>query len=159
MLRVMPLLRKIDKVSEIADPIREERLNRALNGVDQQFVAQAIKRMPEDQVDLAWRSALNERLLQESGRHRAVRRRMSLLWRPMGLAAVAGAFALALLLPRENPSTSFQGKVQPIESTIVQVHSAAKSRYDLTGSALPVDATSQVANNSFDWQPSDLESL
>lgn len=155
----MQLLRKIDKVVRVEDPIREERLNRALNGVDQQLMAQAVKRMPEDQVDLAWRSALNERLLQESRQHRAARRRMSLFWRPMGLAAAAGAFALALLLPRGDTGVGLQVKSQPIETTIVQVHSAAKSRFDLTGSALPVDATAQGDSSSFEWQPSDLESL
>lgn len=154
----MQLLRKFDKVIE-ADPIREERLNRALNGVDQQFVAQAIKRMPEDQVDLAWRSALNERLGQEAGRNRAARRRVSLLWRPMGLAAATGALAITFLLPRNEPGFEYNVKAQPIETTIVQVHSAAKSRFDLTGSALPADATATNASTPIEWQASDLESL
>lgn len=159
MLRVMQLLRKIDKVIEVADPIREERLNRALNGVDQQFVAQAIKRIPEDQIDLAWRSSLNERLIQEAGRHKAARRRMALLWRPMGIAAAAGALALAMLVPRSEIDSDFHVKAQPIETTIVQVHSAAKSRFDLTGSALPADASVTSVSAPMEWQPSDLESL
>jgi hypothetical protein len=143
----------------VVDPIAEARLDEALNDVGQQFVAQSVKRLPMDDVNLAWRSQLNEKLLVEQTRIRKVRKQ-NLIWRPVAGLAMASALAFTLMIPRSTLTT-----IEPngaIEANVMHAHMIAERNYELTGSAVVtretnLDAVPQTA--SYEWEEADLGAL
>ena len=145
---------------EIVDPIKEAKLDVALNEKGQQFVAQAVKQIPAEELSLAWRSNLNEKLLQESAKVSSTRKRINFVWRPMAGVGVGAALAFALLVPR-NADFSL---VHPssVEASMMQAHIAADRSHELIGSAL-VSADNQsngiVMPANYEWQESDLGAL
>ncbi len=145
---------------EIVDPIKEANFDLALNEKGQQFVAQAVKQIPVEDVSLAWRSQLNEKLLQESAKVSSTRKRINFVWRPMAGVAVGAALAFALIVPRNDGVGSIQS--YSVEASLMQAHISADRSHELIGSAI-VSADNQsngfVMPANYEWQETDLGAL
>ncbi len=131
-------------------------LDQQLNADGQQAVRQVVRELPEESMSMAWRSDLNERLLQMTP---AKRKRWHLLdWRPalgVGLAVVAFGF---LILPnRSAPSAN-----GTLEESLASVHAGAQieAEFGSSMSAIVQNATGESGRpHSETWQVSDLELL
>jgi hypothetical protein len=132
----------------------------ALNEKGQQFVSQAVKQLPLDEVNLAWRSQLNEKLLQESSKVKSSRMRVNYVWRPMAGVAVGAALALALIAPRGGFNSI--SSVPSIEVSLMQAHISADQSHELIGSAYvsnDFQPNGMVIPANYEWQESDLGAL
>ncbi|MDX2065714.1 MAG: hypothetical protein SFX74_08245 [Fimbriimonadaceae bacterium] len=106
-----------------------------------EVVVPAVKAMPEDVPSMAWRSALNDRLREESAKVERKRRwRMWLpgrSWTGNGLAvAMAAAITFVMLVPR-GPSGRDRGPAD-FESMLIETHRVETSLANVTGSGLSV---------------------
>lgn len=138
------------------DPIVEARLDEALNASDQQFIAQSVKRLENEDVSLAWRSGLNEKVLAMSAEGKK-RRKIALVWRPAAGLAMASAltFAVFTTLDRGAVDGSSTAVRPSIEAAAVDAHLSAFHREEL-GSVQLVSTSSSSTPNSIEWQESDL---
>ncbi len=138
------------------DPIKDAALDRALNDKGQQFVAQSVKNLSEDEPSMAWRAALNDKLVTASSdsKRRAQRQRT---WRPAISLAATGALALAIISQRGMTPTAPVSTSNAIEFAAVDAHLEAERSLDL-GSIQVVsqDTGSTISNSSNSWEDADL---
>lgn len=134
------------------------RLDAELNRSE--FLADAVKSLPEDTLSLAWRSELNERLFAEAAAGRRSSRRLW-VWRPALGLALAGALALAIYLPGANeanrPSPTL-GR-SSVESQMANAHVDAVNALYVAGhglAAYEATPTAEAAPNVVRWDESDL---
>ncbi|HVL39712.1 MAG TPA: hypothetical protein VM328_10020 [Fimbriimonadaceae bacterium] len=115
---------------------REERLTSLeAERLDQALEAQAnpmLQALPEDTVSLSWRSALNERLLEQS---RPVRSPMLGLWRPVLGLGLAGALAFAFLINRRQDEVRVVSGPN-LEATLIQEHIRTDQYLQIAGAGL-----------------------
>jgi hypothetical protein len=135
-----------------------------LDSSEQQFVRDAVKSLSEDSLSLSWRSALNERLLQESA---ARRKRERFLWflKPAFGLGLAGALALVtvigLSVPRPSASSHGSMTSSRVEAAIVSDYRQSAAVTDIVGSGLnPLESTPTSTDNpDLGLEDSDLDSL
>jgi len=84
-------------------PNNSEILDTKLASANQQAIQKVVQQLPEDSLSLAWRSALNERLIAESVSHKP---RFRFSWFAMPAAGVAMAAALAVVVFFHAPTSS-----------------------------------------------------
>lgn len=151
--------RKRSKPSFSMDPIAEAKLDEALNELGQQFIAQSVKRLSNEDVSLVWRSRLNEALVVEQSKAQKTRR-VRLIWRPISGFAAASVCAFVLI--------SNQATIDPprssarLEADVIHAHVLAQRSYELTGSSVVTDETDiEAIPASFDyqWEEADLGAL
>lgn len=122
-------------------------------------IAGLVRSLPEESVSMAWRSALNERVLAESAR-RQKSQRIAWVWRPAAGLAVASGLAMALLFksaPVESPPLA---RV-PIEASLLDLHREAVVASEVSGqtpSGVPEEAPKLDASTN-PWTEDDLNNL
>jgi hypothetical protein len=104
-------------------------------------VVPLVKAVPEDVPSMAWRSALNERLREESLQIERKRRWYAWLpgrsWTGNGLAvAMAAAIAFVVLIPRGGVGAD--GRATDFEAMLIETHRVDASLAHVTGSGLSV---------------------
>jgi len=133
-----------------------EGLDEKLSSAAQEAVRGWVRALPEDTPSMAWRSALNERLLAEQ---QARRRHARFLWmaRPVAALALAASFAMVFLMrpspaPRPHPQAN-------LGAVLVATHQESDSLSDLSGVGLnPTEAvTYATATPTGTWTESDVE--
>ena len=116
-----------------------------LHGEGQRQAAEWVRALPEETPGMAWRSALNEKVLAEASRRDKARRRWTLVRPALGLA-LASALAVVVFVPR--PSTVVTPKpTSRIEEGLVALHEQSVETADIVGSGLaPVDGPAKAAS-------------
>lgn len=138
-------------------------LDERLESPAQVAVRNAVKALPEDNLSLAWRSGLNEQLLQVAEKQRRRRRAWFFLKPAVGLAAACGLAAVVLMhsfTPAVRMKTS---KSSDLSAALVSFHQDASMSVDVSGTSInPIEATndrSEPSATSADWSEYDVESL
>lgn len=140
-------------------------LDARLNSEAQVAMRDVVRALPEDSVSMAWRSALNERLLAEAVTPKRRFAWLNFSWRPAVGLALAGALA-GIIIFRPNsaaPATSAHGATASLEAELITTHTQYATFVDVAGlGALPMDtayASRQGTDETPDWSELDLESL
>jgi len=105
--------------------LNEEALDLKLASDSQLMVAKLVKDLPQDQVDLVWRSNLNEKLRVAASA--AARRRLVTNWvlRPaLGLSLAGAVFLVVLSGPRTSAPPTRQVGGPGIEAALVNAYHA-----------------------------------
>src|SRR5690242_12148641 len=85
------------------DNLKGKDLDQELSSPAQTQMREIVQALPEETVSLSWRSDLNARLYAEAAR----RRKLNLfgwIWKPAAGLALAGALAIAFMLPMSKAS-------------------------------------------------------
>ena len=127
----------------------------------QDRMRELVSSLPEDSLSLAWRSQLNERLLESAGRSR---RRSRMLWvlKPSLGLAMAGALAAVVMLKLDTVQPVVAHQNSGLEAALVQDHRSSVELTDMVGAGLnPLEShpTSSYAADGSDWNEVDLDSL
>ena len=137
-----------------------EALDRALASPESAKVASVVHALPEDAPSMAWRSALNERILDAGRRHR-LRRHWARIWMPAaGLGTTAAIAASFFLLFVSGPAPD--GDAQDLEASMVMVHRDNVRFSELAGFGLSesdANLPKQGSGAKNEWKESDLESF
>lgn len=128
----------------------EARLDQALDATTS--ARQLLKGLPEEAPSLAWRSQLNEKLLDLGAKPKPKR----LGWRLPSLAAGVAACSLALFAYLQAP-TAVTSPDSGLESQLVAFHSEQNSAWEVSaiGGDVP-ELTSTTSSDSDLWGPSEL---
>jgi hypothetical protein len=144
--------------------IAEARLSEAeLRDLDARLEAQdavrhVVASLADDEPSLAWRSALNERLLGVAPRPKR-RAPWRLLAPASGLAAAAIVATLAWLVVTGGP-TRTAAPHDSLEAQLLQAHDHGAAMLDLSaGSAGPLVAQTGQDEGGFQWTEEDLKAL
>ncbi len=138
---------------------RKEFDDTLLEGSGQEFVRGLVANVPDDDLSMAWRSSLNERLLQTA--HVAPKKqRMAWFLRPaMGLA-FASALAAVLMIRMSPPSSSIVRTTGSLEAALVRDHEQNIVMSDVAGLGVnPMESRPTDSNLGDDWSEVDFESL
>ncbi len=142
------------------DPIKEAELDLKLNSVSQQFVAQAVKRSPEEELSMAWRSELNSKLASVATETSKKQRRSAWIWRPTAGLVGACALAAVIWLPRSVSSESVVSTANyTLEQEIASAHVAAENSTMLVGAPVVLADAPVGATEEYEFVPIDLETL
>jgi len=136
-----------------------EKLDALLNSAGQQAIREAVNAMPEEQLSLAWRSDLNERLRQvrPTSKWRVT---INATWKPAVMFALGGCLVMALML-RTTPLSSPKGS-DNVEASLVAAFDDSANSEEVAGPGLgmhEVGDTTQASDSSSDWTDSDLTNL
>jgi hypothetical protein len=129
--------------NEGADP----QIDELLQHPSQQAARNLVRSIPDETVSMAWRSQLNERLMQQAPA-KPVRR--SWLWKPALALGVAGALAMGVLLRAPVPNTS-PNEPQDFAHTFVATHAQTLSYTEVAGAGLPPHEAVPVSYADDDW--------
>jgi hypothetical protein len=125
---------------------------------DQAKVRELVSALPEDTLSLAWRSGLNERLLETAAKNQK-KRRIAWVWRPaFGMAATA-MFAVLFLV--NNTPVAPIAQESTLEAAILTDHRHNLALTDVAGAGLhPLEAqpTSYSVDDT-DWHDFDFDAL
>jgi hypothetical protein len=139
--------------------------DKALESPAQKQVHELVSQLPEDSLSLAWRSALNEKLLATAPKPR--RSVWTWMMKPAAGLAVAGALAVVLISrtgisPSPSPvavnQTTSNGQ---LEAALIQDHRELVQVSDVVGAGLNPEESSPSETLTLDgnWNEYDFESL
>jgi hypothetical protein len=136
----------------------EQELDALLESQATSLAARSVRALPEAQPSLVWRSRLNEALVERARRERT-RARLDWVLRPVAGLAIAGAFALVMIMrPAEMPSRGAS-----IGERLVSAHQETVSRYMVAAYGPVFQVTTQNPEqrqeDSWKWEESDLSAL
>lgn len=138
-------------------------IDRDLNSLESQKVAKAVSSLKDDDLSMAWRSQLNERLAAES--HKKVKRLFfGRVWgyvAGLGLSTVAGV-SLFLAFAPATINTPGPAMSDSVESQMLAAHHTAVRSADAAVdglSTLDETDTAAAAKNINEWKQEDLEAL
>ncbi|MFY9232865.1 MAG: hypothetical protein WAO58_00210 [Fimbriimonadaceae bacterium] len=122
----------------------------------------SIAELPEEQVSLAWRSLLNERVAQlAAGAKR--RTRWISIWRPALGLGLAGALAAAFMMQAPSSSGPAFAPKPAVEEALIQAHEMSVQGSEIAGAGLAEHEAVPVAYNAdtelFDWSEIDVDTL
>lgn len=110
--------------------LNEKELDVKLSSPVQQAIRHAVGSLPDESPSLAWRSALNARLLQAAARRRKMRV-FGWMWKPaMGLA-VAGALAVAFVM--RMPTSADPSSKPDLEKALIGSYVDNAASYEVAG--------------------------
>jgi hypothetical protein len=147
------------------DPKRLEMMNadERLNSEAQQAIRQTVRALPEETVSLAWRSALNERVLQEAQLSKR-RQRLAWLLRPAVGLAMAGAMAFVVVMrtPETKPISIVRANTAAagLEAALVSTHRETAMLTDVAGVGLNATEVEVLASDEVpptDWSEADFD--
>jgi hypothetical protein len=137
------------------------RIDQALASAESAKIAKLVRNLPEDDPSMAWRSALNERLI-EAARRRKVRRSWARIWVPAaGLGTSAAIAASVFFLWVGVPSREVAPELS-LEASMVSAHRDNVRFSELAGPGLSESdavANRQAGNDDGQWKESDLEAM
>ncbi len=132
-------------------------------GPEELKVARVVKAIPEEVPSMAWRSALNERVL-DAAKRKQKRRLWARIWVPMASVGSAGAvatIALAVWFGGSTPTETPNGPTS-LEASMVAVHRENVHFADIAGPGLSeADAvpSKRTDGGEVQWEEGDLEAL
>ena len=134
--------------------------DKMLEGAGQEFVRNLVSSVPDDELSMAWRSSLNERLLVTAQQTQKKKQRVAWFLRPaMGLS-LTGALAALLMIrtaPMTMPAVRSSGN---LEAALVQDHQQNLVMSDVAGLGVnPMESRPTESIMSDDWAEVDFESL
>lgn len=139
-------------------PEVERMLDAQLVRGDQRLVAQAVGQLEEDELSLAWRSALNERLLELQPTKR--KPWWAAAWRSV-LATGLAASVLSVALLRAGPASP--GHAESLENELIRIHLDSAAALDLAGTGLVphevASARPAPIEEELHWSAVDLDLL
>lgn len=122
----------------------------------------SIAEIPEEQVSLAWRSRLNERVAQIAAVTKRKTRWIS-IWRPALGLGLAGALAAAFMMRMAASSGPAFAPKPAVEEALIQAHEMSVQGSEIAGAGLAQHEAVPVASNSeselFDWSEVDVDTL
>ncbi len=129
-----------------------ERLEQGL--MDSDSLGKMVQSLPDDVPSMAWRSALNEKLLAASPRRRPS------VWRWPSLIALGAAAALTSIffLSRPPEILAPEQSMGP-EAMLVAEHRESVAALEVSSVGLGMEESKSVATGHPDWNESDLEPL
>ncbi len=139
-------------------PDAERMLDARLGADDLRLVSHAVAQLEQDELSLAWRSALNERLLELQ----PVKRKSwwAVAWRP-ALATGLAASVLTVALFRSGPAPS--SHAESLENELIRIHLDSAAALDLAGTGLVphevASARPAPVEEELDWSSVDLDLL
>jgi hypothetical protein len=124
----------------------------------QKLIQRLVAEVPDDELSLAWRSSLNEQLIQVAAvKHK---KRSSWLLKPAFGLAFAGALAAVVMIrtaPVNTPSVESSGT---LEAALVRDHQQSMIVSDVVGIGLnPLESRPTDVPPLDEWSEVDLESL
>lgn len=139
-------------------------VDQRLEGAGQQQVAKVVHALPEETVSMAWRSALNEKVLLAS---KARQRTKVINWvlRPTAGLALASALAIIFVMRTSAPNLAASTGItsNSVEAKLVAFHRDSSLAYDVSGPGLTnTDAVEGKADQRLgepNWTEDDLSSL
>lgn len=141
---------------------RIDNMDAKLATPSQEAMRQVVQSLPDETVSLAWRSALNEKVLAAA---KVQHKRRVLYWflRPAAGLALAGAMAAVVLFRQPTPTSRPAASTYGVEAALIAAHDDATRYNDITGSGLsPVEVAfgaTQKTTSGVDWTEVDVESL
>ncbi len=128
-----------------------------LEGSGQEFVRKLVSNVPDDELSLAWRSALNERLLVAAP---LKKQKMAWFLRPaMGLA-FAGALAAVVMIRTSPMETPIVRSTGTLEAALVRDHQQNLMMSDVAGLGVnPLESRPTESSVGDDWSEVDFTSL
>lgn len=149
--------------------IRKLELEQPLNEAEAHLIDQHLaddrwpvlmREIPQDQVSMAWRSQLNERLLSLGARQKAASRWMG-IWRPVMGLGLAGALALVFVSQRVPTHAQTPRKPANLEAALLEIHADSVSYTQIAGAGLAPHEAEPVRQSlpaeDIHWTSSDLE--
>jgi hypothetical protein len=138
---------------------RNEFDDKLLEGEGQALVHKLVAGMPDEDLSMAWRSALNERLL-ETAAHQRRRQRVAWFMRPaMGLA-FAGALAAVVMIRTAPVGAPIRTHSGALEAALVQDHRQNAFTSEVAGLGVnPLESRPTEVITGSDWSEFELESL
>jgi len=141
-------------------------LDAELGGADQQAMRSVVRQLPDDTLSMAWRSALNEKLVAEAAAKQR-RQRVSWFLRPaLGFGLACTLAVLVLVRAPGHVSTAPVSTLpsEGLEAALVSTHRQNTYAMDVAGvglnpADLPVESTSSTSATTNGWSEDDLDSL
>jgi hypothetical protein len=124
-------------------------------------VREMVSGLPDDSLSMAWRSALNEKLI-AAGKVSRQRKRMNLILRPAFGLAVASALALVLVMQPSRIAPPSSTKNPGLAAALVKDHRENVELTDMVGSGLnPLESrpTDSLIDDPIGWSDVDIDSL
>jgi len=134
-------------------------LDALLKSESQQAISKFINELPDENLSMAWRSSLNERLRGTEAVPRW-KLRLGTSWRPAVGLALATCLAIAVTL--RTPQTVRPAADSNLEASLVSTYDDSVNSETVAGAGLSVHEvsdTTSTSNSSSDWSESDLNSL
>ena len=115
----------------------------------QQMVMRTVRAMPEDVPSMAWRGALNARLVEKSARTRS-RRRMWWVVSPSFGVVAAAAICFAVFVPGHRPVMPLTNDKPAVtlEDQLFASHSDSVTTQDVVGSGLSSQEVQQTSDDA-----------
>ncbi|MDR3689144.1 MAG: hypothetical protein P4L46_07170 [Fimbriimonas sp.] len=144
--------RDLDRMNSVDDMIESP---------EQHSVRKLVQALPEESLSLAWRSSLNEKLL-ETAAAKKRRNRLNWILRPaLGLGLASVLAVIVLFHPSQAPKSSTPDR--GIESAIVSDHRASVLLGEVSSAGLNVNEVASEANPQEPddglWTDSDVQGL
>lgn len=135
-----------------------DEIDRKLSDPIQTFISEAVKGLPDEQLSMAWRSELNDklRLVRPVSKASAL---LSFVWKPTAGLAMAGCLALAFVMLNSSGPVAKQGS--NLEASLVSAHRDAMTARDVAGEGIGIAELRETTQGSFEetWTEVDLGSL
>lgn len=158
-------MKRIDTVKMDGLEMTEQELDRRLNSEGHLQIQQVLRQMPEESVNMSWRSELNEKLISTIQTKQRKRRFAWILSPALGLG-LAGALAVVVMFKTPTISDNPVGNPQPqagesLEQSLVAAHGDSIRITDVTGVGLNSDemVNNRTASDGYDFSEVDLGSL
>jgi len=128
-----------------------------LESSNQVMVSNLVKRLPEENLSMAWRSSLNERIRLEAEK-RQKQRRARVVWSSSLGFGMAGAILLMLVVPTtlQQPSQSVPtgNKTEVLESSLYALHQESVVLSAVSSTGVSYRQTQEFENSDLgedDW--------
>ena len=141
---------------------KEKALDEKLRSAEGTKVAQVVSALPEEELSLAWRSQLNEKLNLATDKKRK-KKTWNRIWSysaGLGLSTVAGIALFLAILPNDPEVKNLMNSNSYEKEMLVAHHTAVRST-DIAGEGLSaLDESELIVNgNNNEWKQEDLEAL
>ena len=154
------LFKKINDDGRSLTAEEERLLDLALDA--QEPMRTVVQAMGGDEVNLTWRSQLNERVL-ELARQTQRQSRWLMIWRPALGLGLAGALALVFTLNNRAVQPTPEPSQPALEAALIQTHRDSVRASEIAGPGLASHearpASIQWEDDPYDWNEVDVETL
>lgn len=137
----------------------QNRIDEQLCSPGQMAMRDVVQSLPEDTLSMAWRSSLNEKILEGAAKKRQRRRWLWFLAPSAGLAVACALATVVILGVGRHEQPADRG----LEAAMVSMHRDLSSTQDVTGSGLnALETKNDVSSkpiDTIDLNESDIESL